>query len=87
MALSGKAFGEVTSVQRVPYTDMRALNDGTTVTVEYRNAYTYIVKAKATLLEKNGFLRTAKNDVIAVGETLTMTTEYFKGVAIVTDIK
>ncbi len=87
LMISNKVFGEVTHLERVPYTDTYALEDGTTVTVNLEYAYTYIVKVKATLLRKNGFLRTTTNDTVAVGKTLAVATEYFFAHAIVTDIQ
>lgn len=87
MLVSGKPFGRVISVEKEPNTAAHTLSDGSVVTVEKPNAYNYIVKVKATLWEKNGFLRTEKNNVVAVGKTLTFITEYFMGNAMVRDIQ
>lgn len=85
--VSGAPFGKVNSVEKVHTTNVHTLTDGSIVTVEKPDAYNYIVKVDTTLLEKNGFLRTEKNKVVAVGETLTFVTEYFTGKATVTDIQ
>lgn len=86
LTLSNKTFGTVTSVERQPYTMSETLSDGTTVTADQGNAYTYIVKVKTTLTQKNEFLRAAKDEPIAVGQILKFASRYFQGKAIVTNI-
>ena len=87
LMVSNKVFGEITHLERAPYTGTYVLEDGTTVTVNLGYAYNYNVTVKATLLRKNGFLRTATNDTVAVGKTLAVASEYFFAHAVVTDIK
>ncbi len=87
LMVSQQAFGEITHLERAPYTGTYVLNDGTTVTVELGNAYNYNVKVKTKLLRKDGFLRTTQNDSVAVGKTLVISTEYFYAHAVVTDIQ
>ncbi len=87
LMISKKPFGKIMDIKREHYAAATVLEDGTTVTVNDESAYNYIIKVKASLLRKKGFLRTSKNDIVAVGETLNILSEYFHGNAIVADIK
>ncbi len=87
LTLSNKTFGTVTSVEKEPYIMPEALSDGTTVTADQGNAYTYIVKVKATLTQKEGFLRAAKDEPIAVGQILKFASRYFQGKATIINVE
>ena len=68
LTLDNKTFGTVTEVTCEPYTMQETLSDGRVLTADQGDAYTYIVTVKATLTQKEGFLRAGKDEPIAVGD-------------------
>lgn len=87
ITLGNKTFGTVTAVERTSYTMPETLADGSTLTADQGNAYTYNVTVKATLTRKDGFLRSAKDEPIAVGQILKFASRYFQGKATVIKIQ
>lgn len=76
---TGKYLGTVESFEKQPWTATETMEDGTSVTVEYSTAYTYIVKVKATLTDKDNFWRSASDIPITVGNLAVFHTWRFAG--------
>lgn len=87
LTLSNKTFGTVTQVECEGYKAPETLSDGRVLTADQGDAYTYIVTVKATLTKKDGFLRGAKDEPIAVGQILKFASRYFQGKATVLSIQ
>ena len=87
LTLGNKTFGTVTLVEREPYTMSETLSDGSTFTADQGDAYTYNVTVKTTLTQKEGFLRGAKDEPIAVGQILKFASRYFQGKATIINIQ
>ena len=87
ITLGSKTFGTVTAVERTAYTMPETLSDGTTLTADQGNAYTYNVTVTATLTRKDGFLRGAKDEPIAVGQVLKFASRYFQGKATIVKLQ
>jgi len=83
LTLGNKTFGTVTQVERRSFQEPETLSDGSVLTADQGDAYTYIVTVKATLTKKDGFLRGAKDEPIAVGQILKFASRYFQGKATV----
>lgn len=87
LTLDNKTFGTVTEVTCEPYTMQETLSDGRVLTADQGDAYTYIVTVKATLTQKEGFLRAGKDEPIAVGQILKFASRYFQGKATVLNVQ
>ncbi|MBR5783526.1 MAG: DUF4330 family protein [Clostridia bacterium] len=84
---SNNEIGQISQVSRTPTTATLALEDGTAVTAERGTAYDYYVKIPMELYRKDNALRLYNNTVVAVGQSLTLSTEYYYGKATVTGVK
>ncbi len=82
-----KKLGTIEKIDIVPAQATVELTDGSAVTLERKDAYNYIITVQTTLTAKDGMLRAATGNPVAVGQQLSFSTRYYYGKAFVIGVE